>query len=504
MSTVEDEPTREQKTREAMIELTSKLVTDETARNESHGPETVAESQEPETVYSPENKVDQLRSKLANNSFTFGNIEVKNNQIKIGDTELAEDAMIEPNAFRPVSGEEMDHKMAMSQTYRFLSKCASAQEWVNSFVPCPDIATFFSELPRGFHLAKIASLCGFNKTVHGLEKAAYYEVINISTFLEFCRKIRVKECYLFETNDLRESKNMQKVVYCLHAVARKLQRIGHGQGIQHLKKSFTKEEIDLVDDENVGVFEEHLYDQLENDSNSSEEIEGDVVEELVEEKEEQLLEEEEQLLVEKEEVVEKDQLLVEEQLLEEVDNNINNNLAVDLQNSHPTPEQVHALDSFVKTLSFTDAFKNILYNEKIKLISLKKFIFLMPQDKPEYIGTDIIDQFRRNYAMKEQIDETYRSVRLLLENQAEMRGLRRSRPRPKSDFGPFKQVLYNFMVDHAMVSDLILQNEAIPLEHVYNDTIVGDYHFSKVLLRIKENETQQRSPASTTASHFRP
>ncbi|EED44660.1 hypothetical protein EBI_24862 [Enterocytozoon bieneusi H348] len=377
-------------------------------------------------------KIKQTLQNISNNKF-----EILNDTIQINKTTTTISQFGSSN----ISAMEMDEKRKNTATHAFLIKMAEAREWVNTFVPCATVIELLDNLPTGVYLAQIAKLCGHKCRVHerSIENFAYLEVENIYAFLQFAKNIGLSSNFLFETNDLREGKNLKQVIYCLHATAMLLKRKGIGPGIKKPTQSFTEEEMNMIDQHQTETID--AFDNLENELNK---LDG---------------------------------------IAQTTTNNYENQnimLNTDERDSIKR-DSISRIQSCIDTLLFLNAFRNILYNNKINLISLKKFIFLMPCDQPELIGTDIIEQFRCNFTLKTRIDNIYRNVRLLLSNQSILRGISNKSMQKTEDLSLFQKALYLFLIQYELIKNLITEKEEIPLELIYPDSVIGDYHFTKLI-----------------------
>lgn len=391
-------------------------------------------NEKPESISQVTNiKIKQTLQNISSNKF-----EILNDTIQINTTTTTISQFGSSN----ISAIEMDEKRKNTATYAFLVKMAEAREWVNTFVPCASVVELLDNLPSGVYLAQIAKLCGHKCRVHerSIENFAYLEVENIYAFLQFAKNIGLSSNFLFETNDLREGKNLKQVIYCLHATAMLLKRKGIGPGIKKPTQSFTEEEINMIDKHQAEIID--AFDNLENELNK--------------------LDNGAQIAT---------------------DNSENQNIVLNTTEKNLIKQDsVSRIQSCIDTLLFLNAFRNILYNNKINLISLKKFIFLMPCDQPELIGTDIIEQFRCNFTLKTRIDNIYRNVRLLLANQSSLRGISNKSIQKTEDLSLFQKVLYLFLIQYELIKNLIIEKEEIPLELIYPDSVIGDYHFTKLIL----------------------
>ena len=423
----------------------------------------------------PDSPVQSLKSLLDTSINDTHNVVINDNQteIKIDQSGVTIGNINLDNINQPAStgftkkytADEIDVMRKHSQSYSFLCKCVEAMEWINKFVPVNSLNEMIAELPSGVYLAKIAKACGFNCTVHEIKKSgsmSYFEVENIYSFIRFCNEIGLNKTFLFETNDLRDMKNLRQVIYCLHALALLLKRKGISDGIKKRSVELEEGEIERWDDCSDRMFDE-LEDKLDEtlQMNSSK---APSFEDLLQNTSEQS---------------------------PSADNSISTEDA-----------NVVVMKSLIETLLYNSSFKNILYGDKIHLQSLKKFIDLMPQDDPEMIESDIISQFRKNMLLKNRINEVYRNTRLILENQAVLRGVKIIKDEKINNIEDFSKILYLFMINYDAIINLISVDSSIPLDDIYPSSIVGDFHFCKIILKLLDNK-QNKKAQEIAQKHFK-
>ncbi|RKP18785.1 hypothetical protein ROZALSC1DRAFT_7081, partial [Rozella allomycis CSF55] len=136
------------------------------------------------------------------------------------------------------------------QAYEYLCHIEEAKEWIEAILeidmgPTTQVET---ELKNGVYLAKLAKSFEPNivKKIFEAPNLQYRHTDNIYFFLAFLRKIGLPEVFYFETIDLYESKNMPRVIYCIHALGHYLFDKGQAPALRNLlgKIDFTSDELD--------------------------------------------------------------------------------------------------------------------------------------------------------------------------------------------------------------------------------------------------------------------
>ncbi|ESW97740.1 hypothetical protein KL918_003119 [Ogataea parapolymorpha] len=137
------------------------------------------------------------------------------------------------------SGSWMDHDRKSLQAYEFLCRVAEIKIWIEECLDVKidlqndSIAEFQEYLRNGILVAKLAQKFGYSKvkniyygennasgTNYKNKSGLYFKFTeNIVVFLEFLRSIQLPEMFIFETADLFETKNIPKVIFCLHALS---------------------------------------------------------------------------------------------------------------------------------------------------------------------------------------------------------------------------------------------------------------------------------------------
>ncbi|KAG7838952.1 hypothetical protein KL942_003948 [Ogataea angusta] len=154
------------------------------------------------------------------------------------------------------SGSWMDHDRKSLQAYEFLCRVAEIKIWIEECLDVKidlqndSIAEFQEYLRNGILVAKLAQKFGYSKvkniyygennpsgTNYKNKSGLYFKFTeNIVVFLEFLRSIQLPEMFIFETADLFETKNIPKVIFCLHALSYMMSATKKAPQLKRLEK----------------------------------------------------------------------------------------------------------------------------------------------------------------------------------------------------------------------------------------------------------------------------
>ncbi len=198
----------------------------------------------------------KLDQEKGDNSFILGEIDRD---------KFANNVITSTNFSRRLSGAEMDEQRRDTAFYAYLCRLYEVKEWSNKeYFGITCIKEFFRFLKSGVILAEIAKANGFKCKIYRESAMKYFEVENISVFLEFLKTTSLPKHFYFETIDLRDEKDIPKVISCLHALAELLKEQGKTKGIVEMPKSeFTREEIKFI----TGLKDKELERVIESGSN---------------------------------------------------------------------------------------------------------------------------------------------------------------------------------------------------------------------------------------------
>lgn len=385
----------------------------------------------------------------------------------------------------PSTADEMDTRRRNTAVLDYLRKLDEAKEWItkpsNQSI---DLATFLDEFPKGEWLAKIArSFDPEIKTkVYVSSKKEYLHTDNINTFLAWLKKIKLSRHFYFEVIDLYESKDIPKVIYCIHGLAHFLNLRGITAGINKSKSVFSDADRALIGSD-IHKIGSHCYDDIENRLESEDETDvgggnfsGSVNNSFVQDTSSA---DREGCVFRKEDAV-PDYLKF--------------------------PRECKTIRSFVKTYIWWASLNNIMKAGKVTVSAIRKFVGFDPQvneeeQKLHELNEQIFNKFKENFAMQEEKDRILRSVRLLLENQCRLRQMEFQEYPLANDYRLFKRTLYNLLHDYELIYQMISDGYELPLRVFYPDNRIGDYYFSKLVEYILTSHDEQAA-CKIAAMHF--
>ncbi|KAI5148556.1 hypothetical protein ENBRE01_0394 [Enteropsectra breve] len=360
------------------------------------------------------------------------------------------------------SSEQLDAKRHNTKKIDYLCKLDEAREWISVHTnTSPSLEVFYNELPKGEWLAAIAQRFDPSVKIFSAPTRDFRHTDNIVAFIKWLQNIHCSPHFYFETLDLYESKNIPKVIYCIHGLAQFLNKRGCASAIKRRKaRTFTTQEEALVNDDASHFDYDNITDNLDSYeySNSNCILNTDSI------------------------AVQEEQSFVESDFKCSADTsaiNYNSSFFNNLDNDS-------MIKSFARTCVWQRAFNSLIYDGEISLNSLRKFLsydmIYNAQDKQlQDVQTRIIYTFRNNYKLQKEKDSILKSVSLLLENQCKLRGMTYNAMPILNNFAHIKRLLYMFTHDYKTVYEILRNGYELPLRLFYTDTFIGDYHFSKLV-----------------------
>ncbi|KAI5169443.1 hypothetical protein PAEPH01_0718 [Pancytospora epiphaga] len=364
------------------------------------------------------------------------------------------------------TAEEMDEKRRNTVVLDYLRKLDEAKDWIEQHINKEiDLSTFITEMPKGEWLAEISKSFDpkIKERIYLADTKEYLHTDNINLFLSWLKKIGLSKHFYFEVIDLYESKNIPKVIYCIHGLAHYMNLKGMSNGIKRSKSVFTDADKKLVGEDILNI-EEHCYDDIE------------------------------------------------EKVMEIKDDQSNSSVSAVISSEIPgqfiadLSEESKIIKSFSKTYLWNVSFKNLCNQEKITIPLLRKFLKFdskvnAEEQKLLEVNKQIFSKFKENFSMQEEKDGILRSARLLLENQCRLRQIEFNEVPLANDYRLFKRVVYNLLHDYDLLYKMLEDGYELPLRVFYPDNRIGDYHFSKFIEHVREkNGDDARRIAG---SHFR-
>lgn len=354
----------------------------------------------------------------------------------------------------PMTSETMDAKRVGSTVEDFLLKLDQARVWVCTITGLKfDITSFTEELPKGIALAKVARAFDPEMVLKIFESSSkeYRHVDNIVLFLDWCKKIKLRRHFLFETIDLYESKNIPRVVYCLHGLAKFLSKRGVSKGIVVNKNvKFTEEETLLFSSELTNT-QMPSYDNIDSKLDSEDE-DGEIVS-------------------------------FSENLTKELPKvRIVERLAV-TPISHPEECQ-NLQKSFAKTLIWKKALKSLISSFGVDVKTIRRFIgpHLLKDSSYQMLleqQNEIIEKYKANNKKEVEMDSLIHTIRLLHENIQKLRNVNCDSYPLANDFKNVKMVFFRIIHDYKLCYSILSSGFELPIRTMFPDNTMGDFLFSK-------------------------
>lgn len=332
----------------------------------------------------------------------------------------------------PTTSESMDKKRGNTTVQDFLQKLDQAREWVHDIIQdeiVSDIKKFKEELPKGEILARVVQSFDRNyvKRIHHSDTKEYKHVDNIMVFLNWLKKIKLRKHFIFETVDLYDSKNIPKVIYCIHGLAQFLKKRGTSRGIIVRKdKIFSNDEADMFSEDLRNITAQR-FDDIENRLDSE-----DMDEELFSENEEE-----------------------------------------------------RTICSFSKTAIWKHSFQSIIFDRNVDVQSLKKFIiFPSSEDLINKQNAEICSFFINNFEMEQEKEEILRSAALLIDNK---NSLRNGGVLKYQNLGNFKKIVYFLINEPGILIEIKRLGFELPFRTLFPDNLLGDYYFLNFIKNVEQD-----------------
>lgn len=334
-----------------------------------------------------------------------------------------------------------------------------------------DIATFKEELPKAELLAKVVRIFEAHGRVYVSKVREFRHTDNIMLFLGWCKKIKLKKHFLFETVDLYESKNIPKVIYCLHGLALFLNKRGLGRGIVvNENVVFTHAENRLFEDAELGEISMGHYDDIYDKLDSEE---SDVE--------------------------------VETALRRSVATGSPSGSA--LHHPPPSSEVVEKTKSFIKNFGKTLAWvkaHEALQRDSVSVSVLRKFIDFDLKGEEAHrtiaeLQNEIVGFFKQNSIKEIERDSLLHTIRLFHENLNALRSVPSGSFPAASNYQTFKEVLYRLIHDYKLCFEISNSGLELPFRMLFPDNAIGDFHFSRF---ISSNFEFQDQLIEVARAHF--
>ncbi|KAH8113457.1 hypothetical protein DFH11DRAFT_1602139 [Phellopilus nigrolimitatus] len=148
-----------------------------------------------------------------------------------------------------------DTQRHLLRAYEYLCHVGEAQQWIEGCLGEElgfGVVEMEESLRNGVVLAKLSRVFlgeGVVKRIFEAPKLDYRQTDNINHFFFFIRHVGLPECFIFETTDLYNKKNIPKVIYCIHALSHLLARRGLAERIGNLlgQLKFSDDQLQRVE-----------------------------------------------------------------------------------------------------------------------------------------------------------------------------------------------------------------------------------------------------------------
>ncbi|KLO15676.1 hypothetical protein SCHPADRAFT_902188 [Schizopora paradoxa] len=133
-----------------------------------------------------------------------------------------------------------DTQRHLLRAYEYLCHVGEAQQWIEGCLGEElgfGVVEMEESLRNGVVLARLARVFLGEDVVRRIfesSKPDLRQTDNINHFFTFVKSVALPECFIFETTDLYNKKNIPKVIYCIHALSHLLARRGLAQRIGNL------------------------------------------------------------------------------------------------------------------------------------------------------------------------------------------------------------------------------------------------------------------------------
>ncbi|KAI5708213.1 hypothetical protein M8J77_018222 [Diaphorina citri] len=173
-------------------------------------------------------------------------------------------AAMTTNSLKRINKDEnIDDIRQRNIAYEYLCHLEEAKIWIESCIKetLPPSTELESNLRNGIVLAKLghyldpeivpeSKIYDADFAVYNRAGLRFRHTDNINYFIKAVTATDLPKTFLPETVDIYESKNMPRLIYCIHALSRHLFRTGHAPLIQDLfgKVEFSESDIDTMKD----------------------------------------------------------------------------------------------------------------------------------------------------------------------------------------------------------------------------------------------------------------
>ncbi|KAG0442513.1 Ras GTPase-activating-like protein IQGAP3 [Dictyocoela muelleri] len=368
----------------------------------------------------------------------------------------------------------IDEERKNEKVYLYLCYLQEAKNWVCSVInrDINNIEEFENELQKGNILTDLALRYAPSSVgkVFVDDQLQYRHTDNINFFIDSLREIKLPKVFYFGVLDCYEKKNIPNVIFCIHALAHYLVKIGKPLNIENLygQKIFSKDEYEskekelknikipqfseiqsVISKETLGnllapIIKKRVYVAVQKRKKERMKL---ILEKEIERLENEKQEEEERERREKEQKIlkkEREQKMLEkeqetpESIMDKSKDSDTQALADDM--SEKVKRKLLALhkkriQSSLKTYIFKKAFDGLIQGSP-SLFGIRKFLFILNQNidtlkienEIEKYHQKIKSKLKENYLIESYIDHLEISIGLLMNNKITISNMTKSKP----------------------------------------------------------------------------
>ncbi|KAF7682880.1 Ras GTPase-activating-like protein IQGAP1 [Astathelohania contejeani] len=390
---------------------------------------------------------------------------------------------------RILTGDEMDWERRERQAYEYLCHLEEARQWLESVVGRYEgtLGEWEQEMKKGIILASVMAVFSPQsvKKIFREGVLQYRHTDNINYFLDGLSTLGLPKIFYFEVLDLYESKNVPKVIYCIHAFAHFLYKTGRSRNITTLvgEITFTSDQI-VEKSEEIKASGISMPQFSKVSGVLSENLKEDVIFKLkaaIRQKLARKKEEEARYNMEKL----KEILLKEGEEIKNTRVQRMSDIIIPLARKYVNGKNSQLIQRKLKAFLWEKAFKEIYYRKNVSLFSIKLFLFIFfekskevkKEKEIEELHDQIIEKIKDNYFLEMFIEEIEMRISILTNNRANINNVALSRPTMDdviSTFPPetkeykaFQNIFYHLQSNPKYLIQILL-NHKNPKEFILN------------------------------------
>lgn len=381
----------------------------------------------------------------------------------------------------------IDQEMRDDKVYSYLCYFQEAMNWVCSVIgrKINSIEEFEMELSKGNILAELALKYAPEavKKIYENSELQYRHTDNLNYFINSLRIIGLPENFYFGIVDCYERKNIPNVIFCLHALAHYLVKIGKGLKIEALwgQHLFSQKDIENKKKElkNVEIPKFSEIKQV-----ISHETIAYILAPIIKKKVYVPVYKKRQLEIKK---------ILEKELkeLDELTNYLIQKIRDKLRRVH-----IHRIQRYLRTFLYKKAFDDVCFGNP-SLFSVKKFLFVLDQNLETLEIEKQIDDY--HIKIKEKLKENYLlefcneqmeiSIGLLMNNKVSITKMAKNKPNfddvlsiyplETPEYKEFQEFFYYIQTKPQYISNLLTSIKKENAEEFIYDFIIPLFYYTK-------------------------